>query len=264
MLYLGESGVRICNAVVALLCWSIIGSDTAYTDDSSMDTIILSAVEIPVLLEKNKTGPFVQFTKDLGKVAGVKFDLRILPGLRAKSMFDHGQSQASFPVFLNFPDRITTRPSVLSDKFMTLAWGIFSAPGSPPYQSLQDLYGKRVGLFLGYGYHPSIENDQNIIKIRNSDEKKNLILLMRGRLDAVIMFPHDYERMRRELKLPKFTHSKDVDAGSSDLGFVFPDTTSGRMLRDRVNRGLETMWQSDRLPLRLDVTPKDTLSHHKP
>ena len=227
--------------------------ETSQAETRQEETVVLSAPEIPAWLEKDKNSLLVNWLYDIGVMSGIRFDIKVLPGVRSKVVYEHGEADAFFPVFVNFPEQETSRPSVFSESVQSLKWGVFSAPGSEPFQSLEDLKGKRIGLVHGYTYHPDIMNNQDMMKIWNPDEKKNLVLLMRGRLDAIIMFPDDLAWMRRELGFSEFVHSKNVDVGTAHIGFAFSDTEFGRSLQSRINASLEKMRQDGTLPLRLEI-----------
>lgn len=232
------------------LCWGAVKAEP-------LQKVTILGTDVDTLLEAPGKGPFVDFIQDLGKRINIEFTIRIVPGKRAISLYENEDYLAWFPIHLFYVDDLNAvnKPSVGSLPILTLKWGVFGAPGSAPFSSFEALAGKRVGLSQGYMYHPKVEADQAMVKILNPNEKRNILMLLRGRLDATIMYPHDLERMRQELGVPPLVFSPAADVGSTDLGIMFPDTVTGRALRDRVNVGMKQMWQEGVLPLNLIVPP---------
>ena len=111
------------------------------------------------------------------------------------------------------------------------------------YKTIEDLYGKRVGVILGWSYGDDFDlartYDQISVETVNSDEQ-NFEKLLRGRVDAVLAIVESGERLRKHSKYKDLVMAKNLLV-SNPAHLAFLKKNNQLVLIQRFNKELVEM-----------------------
>lgn len=148
---------------------------------------VLLTFPIPLMVESETQGRFVELARDLLAEAGLEGRIRLLPPPRALQAFARSEALVLFPALaVNFPavPPARTRAIYIKRDF------VFSRGDLPPLRRLADLAGRRVAITSGYPYAPELFAVPGILIDEAATDEANALRLVLGRVDAFVVEEH--------------------------------------------------------------------------
>lgn len=195
---------------------------------SAADTLTIGTFPIPLMVENENKGVFVELVKTIAKKSGIEVKIQVAPPKRTMGKFFEKKVDMVFPALdVNFPagKKVEKCPEIIYVK-RDFA---FTKKGSPMLKTVAELEEKKVGITRGYPYAAALTNN-NLVKLEpaNKDEQ-NAQKLAAGRIDAFVV------EEKSGLKAFEMTKTKDkiqydpkVPLSEQDVFFAFQATPNGK------------------------------------
>ncbi|MFZ5485318.1 MAG: substrate-binding periplasmic protein [Pseudomonadota bacterium] len=201
---------------------------------------------IPVHVESERSGLFVELTQAVAATAGIPVKLTVMPPPRAVQAFLAGQQHVLFPALeVLFPDPgrfvRSSEPIDCKEDF------VFTRAGAPKRVSLADLKGLRVGVTRGYPYAREVlANTSYTLEHAVSDEA-NIRKLMAGHIDAFILDEKTGVKAFAKLGLAeRMQYQAGAPVSRQAVFYAFQPTPAGRRQAEAFSRALLDMKKDGR------------------
>lgn len=203
----------------------------------------LGAVGIPGLLTQDKSGTYDKILARVGVVRGKPINYIVLSPARAESGLRSGALDCIIP----FDHRFFTSAETLlnSAALNTAKIYLFSRPGEGPYNNLEQLSGKIVGIRRGMPYGPKLDEKVKTEAVNNDDQ--NVAKLALRRIDAFLAYVPDMWlwAKKNNTALPNYSVDKPIDIHQD--AFLCRDSVETRKFLQSFNKALGTMQKSGEL-----------------
>jgi ABC-type amino acid transport substrate-binding protein len=150
---------------------------------SAKQPVKVAAVQIPLMVESAKQGVFIEILNEVSKRTHLTFDVKVVPGKRAHSLFKNKQVDLLVP----FPKGNREQSGLLSDPIYTKRDFIFVRKGTAIPRSLDEMKGMRLGITAHYRYKPSLYDQAGIVLDKGPDDVTNMRKLDSGRIDGFLV-----------------------------------------------------------------------------
>lgn len=203
---------------------------------------------IPVHVESETRGVFIDLVKAVAKEAGLTVDIAVVPPLRAHYEFRLGQRDVLFPALdIDYsPGATIVRSSETIDCKEDF---VFTKRGTPLLRTLADLKGMRVGITRGYPYERSLMNATGLdLEAADSDEV-NIRKLIAGHIDAFVLDEKTGLQAFKDLGLTdRMQYDRTHPLSQMDVYYAFQNTPAGKELAQRFSQALFRLKQDGRYP----------------
>ncbi|WP_413584084.1 substrate-binding periplasmic protein [Bdellovibrio sp. HCB274] len=220
----------------------LISLFTSLSTFAETKEVRLVTFPIPLLVESQNQGVFLNLTQEIARRVPVKFKIDILKSNKAKLEFFNGLATGYFPGM----DNSTPKDALRSDPFYVRTNYIFYR-GKNPFKTLKDLRGKKVGLTFRYHYPPEIQGDLKIKFTYADDDVTNMRRLSDGTIDAFIAEERSGLRALELSRAKEISYSKENPVSSQDCYFAFKNDEQGKVLLKEFNSALAKMKQDGTL-----------------
>lgn len=211
------------------------------------NVVVVGAVEVPFLLEKNGNGAFYDLIKMVEQESGLVFDIRIGPGERVRKWFYQGKVDVFTPAISS-----SLSAAHLASK-PYFSKNILAFTTKPPVPSqLEDLHYKTVGYTRGYSYKAGLLTQPNVYYQSISTDKQNLLMLLSERIDVFLGEEISVFKTIEKLKLAKeakntqFYYS-EKPISTEPVYFAFQSNAHGAYLKEKYESALESLRQQGKL-----------------
>jgi ABC-type amino acid transport substrate-binding protein len=204
---------------------------------TAADKVTLAAVYIPLLIEKDKSGLFIDMTYEIGRRADIDFDISVVPARRSVRMFKSREVDGSFPMTPNEPDIYGPR----TDAFYIRRNYAFVRKGNRLPVEMKDLEGLSVLVTRQYDYTKELLGNEQITIVRGSNDVANMKMLSRNRADAFIVEARSGLEAMRQADVDNVTYAADHPVSSMDAYYVFQPGKRGNRLATRVSTAIQSM-----------------------
>ena len=222
--------------MLVLICLALVtGSSLAAAEPR------LVAQKILGVYNGDGTGAYEQVYAALQKQAGgVLPKPDVIDAGEAIDAYEAGKVDCMTPANSNRDFYPVDFPTVQSQAFNVAKIYIFSAPGRPPFLSLDELQGKTVGVRDGFSYGARV--DAAKLKLVTSlTIEANIAKLIKGRIDAIIDFVPDAWEAFANFGMPPLPHQADKPVAVHQDAVVCRDTPETRDLIALIDRGIERL-----------------------
>ncbi len=184
-----------------VISMTFLGPATAQDQQQAQgfEPLNIVALQVPWLLDEKKPGPYNKLVDELLLTYGEKMNVKIVPLRRAMRHFFDGNADCFFVGDYDeayFRDTNVSREAVIISKpFNTANIRAFTRKGEALVRSMEDLYEQRIAIDLGVGGSIRVKklfpNLTNTIDSLNAGQAH--AMLIKGRVDAVLMMDYDYK-----------------------------------------------------------------------
>lgn len=231
-----------------LLWFALSGAMFSFAANSvGSNVVIVGAIEVPYLLEKEGKGKFYDLIRMIVQETGLVFDVRFAPGVRVREWFNDGLIDVFMPVTASS----TTSAHIASSPFFIKEIWAFTTK-LPVLTRLADLQYKTVGYTQGYSYKADSLSEPNAFYQGVSSDKQSLLMLYNERLDVFLGEKISVFKTIEEIK----QHRTTKDAGfyyieqpiSSELVyFAFQSNKRGEYLKNKYENALMNLRKQGKL-----------------
>lgn len=231
-----------------LLWFALSGAMFSFAANSvGSNVVIVGAIEVPYLLEKEGKGEFYDLIRMIVQETGLVFDVRFAPGVRVREWFNDGLIDVFMPAIAS---SISTS-HLASSPFFVKEILVFTN-SLPVPAHLADLQNKVVGYTRGYSYRADLLSGSNTYYQGIGSDRQSLLMLHNNRLDVFLGEKISVFKTIEEIK----QHRTTKDAGfyyieqpiSSELVyFAFQSNAHGAYLKEKYESALESLRQQGKL-----------------
>lgn len=222
-------------------CFLILCAPSLVVAQATQKPIRLATFPIPLMVESETKGLFIELTRSLAKRANIAVSIEVNPAKRSLSRFMQGQVDGLFPALdVNFPPNyafVRSEEMIYSKNDYA-----FTFHKQPLIKQLSELEGKRVGITRGYPYVKAITQNPSItLDIAGTDEL-GMQKLAAGRVDAFIVEEESGLAALRHTQLREQVHYSALHPISQqDVYYAFQDSEEGRRLSKLLSSALKQM-----------------------
>lgn len=203
--------------------------------------IIFNTYIIPLVVENQTDGVFIELTNAIARRAGLEIKINILPTKRALNEFNANHAEVLFPAldtFFGSDNRYyKTQELIYTKRDMA-----FNLIGSDTIKSIAQLEGKRVSITRGYGYANTLLNNPNILFSTTSSDEFSAKMLKAGHVDAFIAERNTgIAALKRLNLLPSIQFSEQNPISELDVFYATHDTEQGRELANIIGKHIADM-----------------------
>lgn len=219
--------------------------------DELPETIVIGTFPIPLMVESEEKGIFIELTQALAKEAGLNIQIRVFPAQRTLREFAAKRLDGLFPglaVTMPVPYERTTSVYVKRDY-------AFTRKGEKPLHTVEQLAGKKVALTSGYPYVEPLTSRQDIrFELANSDEQ-NVKKLLAGRVDAfVVELKSGLKAFHADGREGAIHYDIAKPLSEQDVFYALQTGEHGEQLAQRLSQALERLKRSGRFDQIMAVT----------
>ncbi|MDG0816617.1 transporter substrate-binding domain-containing protein [Bdellovibrio sp. PAP01] len=211
-----------------------MGSTTATVTFAK--TLRLTTFPIPLMVEGDKKGIFIDLTNEIAKRNNIKIAIDVIPTGKSLLAFSSGRADGFFPGLDVYMPRKTSRTLAFYQK----ADFVFYKKGKV-LSKISDLEGKKVGLTFRYPYAKELMDNKKIRFEFAEDDIANMRKLGQGLIEAFVV------EERSGLKALELSGVRDVgyQAGKplsvQEVYYAFQDSEEGRKYADIFSKTLTKM-----------------------
>lgn len=227
----------------ALLCLPgclLAENKASNSSTSPRAPIILGTFPIPLMVESEDTGVFVELTQQLAQVANLEIKIVVMPTKRVIQAFEAETIDGFFPaldVMLEHPASKTQNIYIKKD------FAFVKAGHSPPTR-INQLSHKKVGLTLGYPYIDGItQHDEARIEFA-MDDVSNMSKLANGRIDVFIVEEKSGLRALHRSGARKIVYDPTAPLSQQDVYYALQDSARHRAIARRLSLALGELKRS--------------------
>jgi len=198
-------------------------------------------VELPGLFDKNESGPYKKLFKSIVDEAGIEVTLHIRSLARAFKEYDEGLYDGIYPATTD----IVKIPSIESKPVNRVKVFLYSAPGTPPIQSIAQLKGLKVGRVRGMDYPKAIMMAPVKVAL-TGNEGQSIRMLLKGRTKAFFgTVPDVYlaiDEMERTMEgKVKLSVDKSIFYMNNKDAFVLMDNKENSGIMGKINKSIKAL-----------------------
>ncbi|MBL4906503.1 MAG: transporter substrate-binding domain-containing protein, partial [Sneathiella sp.] len=162
------------HKILSLFCILILTSSPLQADQ-----LKIAGTEIPGLLDVDGKGPYNILFDAIAADSGLDIKLYPMPLARSVYAYNSGNYDGFFPATISLV-QIKSLETIPFNRVKAL---IFTAPGTLPIRSIEEIKGLSVGILRSFTYPDIIKKASfNALLVKN--EEQSIKMLLRGRLDA--------------------------------------------------------------------------------
>ena len=217
-----------------LICWLLCCSVSLAQGEKIYRA---STLQIPLLIEDEEHGVFIEVFQEVVKRAGERAELIISSGNRSKKMFCDGEVDMYFPALENS----LACSSVNSTPFYHKEEIVFVPEGSPIISDINQLEGKVVGVTKGYSYGAGLTSNPKIELDYADSDVLNMRKLSKGRTQAFVVKTQSGLKALQESGVTNVVYDVKKPLSSRATYFAFHETDEGRALAEKFSNAIEAM-----------------------
>lgn len=210
--------------------WSLTGS-------AQTTTYVMGSFPIPLMVEDQEHGVFVEIFHEVVKRLGEPIILEIYPTQRAQKLFTEKAIIGFFPA----SDKSAGENAAKSRPFYSKKNVVFVRNDASYITEVAQLEGKIVGLTKGYTYGPEITENPNITVEYADSDVLNMRKLSKGRLDAFIVEEQSGLKAVEESGVSDVIYDPHNPLSAIVIFFAFQDDEEGRLLAEKFSAVLTAM-----------------------
>ncbi len=224
--------------------FALLLSAALNASDSADDTVKLVTFPIPLMVENQQEGLFIELARAIGKEAGVKIDIEVWPTPRAIKKFQEGDFDVLFPgldALFEYPEDYLASKELLYIKQDF----VFTLRSRPLLTRVDALSGLTLGLTRSYPYAKAITQNPDIHILYVNTDEQNAMMLDRNRIDAFIVEESSGLQAFRKAGIEHKVHyDPSQPVSRQDVYYAFHRTELGRKLERDFSRALLSLKQS--------------------
>lgn len=208
---------------------------------AATDTIEVGTFPIPLMVEDENNGIFIELFKEIAKRAKMNVKISVYPPKRTLKNFELQELDIIFPALdVNFP--ADNMPIKSKELIYIKQDFVFTMKGSKLFKKISELEGKKIGVTAGYPYvFEIILNKKITIDVANSDEL-NTQKLVSGRIDAFIVEEKSGIKAFKETgTFDKIQYDPKRPISEQAVYYAFQNTKKGKDLEKQISRILKAM-----------------------
>lgn len=190
---------------------------------SAKEKISLVTYPIPMMVESESKGVFIDFAHKLFADSDVEFDLIMLPRIRALDYFRTKKETILFPAV---GDEISGGTYLKTVTFFEKRDYLFFRKGQH-YSTLKSLHGKVVGITLGYPYSKDALNAKGVSFETAPNDEANFKKLELKRIDAFLTEETTGLHALNNAGVKNITYDKDRPVSRLPAHFALHDNAEG-------------------------------------
>lgn len=231
-----------------LLWFALSGALFSFAANSvGSNVVIVGAIEVPYLLEKEGKGEFYDLIRMIEQETGLVFDVRFAPGVRVREWFDKGLIDVITPAIASS----TTSAHIASSPFFIKEIWAFTTKLPVPTR-LADLRNKTVSYTQGYSYKVDLLSEPNAFYQGVSSDKQSLLMLYNERLDVFLGEAISVFKAIEEIKQQSVTNDVNFyyiekPISSEPAYFAFQPSQRGEYLKDKYEAALVSLRKQGKL-----------------
>lgn len=239
--------------VIVLLLVGSIPTQAAETD------ITVHTIYIPGLLTHEHTGPFADLIREIGRRTDFNIDIKILPPMRQRLLFNKKQIDIIFPmVASSFTEEVVYDRS---SSFYEKKYCVFTKVGDAIVQPETDLLKLNgpIGLTYGYSYPTQLFDDSRLVIDYAPSDDQNMKKLSLGRIAAFVVEENSGISALRNTALEgELTYDVERPLFTEEVFFAFQETKKLFSVRKAISLAIDEMKQDGTLKRILkDLHPAD-------
>ena len=206
----------------------------AFGSSAMARTYVLGTFPIPLMVETEDKGVFVDLTKELAKRAGVKIEIKIAPPPRTIQNFGQNKSDGFFPALdVTLPKAYARSASIYVKRDF-----VFCKKGKG-LTGIADLEGKTVGLTRGYPYTRELIENKKITLEYANDDVTNMRKLSLGRIDAFVVEKGSGLTALEQSGARNIEYNANKVLSEMDVFYAFQKTTENERLAEKFSNALQ-------------------------
>jgi len=208
------------------------------TAQVSADTIRMATFPIPLMVENENTGIFVDLLREIEKKIPHSIELEVYPTKRTLHLFANQKVDGFFPAL----DVMLMAPAQRSSNIYVKEDFAFVKRDQPIPKSPADLKDKHVGVTAGYPYTREVLNSAQKLTYAVNDYA-NILKLDAGRIDVFIVEEKSGMQAVKASHLDTIKYNPKAPLSSQDVYFAFEDSDNGRVYAEAFSKALEQLKQ---------------------
>ncbi|WP_026374714.1 substrate-binding periplasmic protein [Aestuariibacter salexigens] len=230
--------------VLLILCCFSASVWADDTDTQVEDQIKVLTFPIPLLVESEEQGLFIDLAHAISKEAKLPIDIDIKNTPRALRAFRSGDYDILMPaldvMFSEEKHVIKSR-----ELFYRKRDYVFTLSSKPLIKNIAQLKGLRVGLTRAYPYSQTLLNEPGIDFVYVDTDEQNAQLLSVGRIDAFVVEESSGIQAFRNTNLIGEVHYPKANwISEQDVYFAVYKDGDGKHLEKRISQALTRLKQS--------------------
>ena len=223
---------RLTNIAVITCLLTVVGTWAA-----AAKTYKMGAFPIPLLIEDQNQGVFVELFKEVAKRTGESFEFVVYPTQRTRKLFAERELDGMFPGLEQSMEGKYARSTVFYSKNEV----VFVRAGTALITEVAQLEGKKVGLTKGYTYGAGITSNPKITLEYADSDVVNMNKLSKERIDAFVVEEKSGLKALKDTGVTNVVYDPTKPLSAREVFFAFQDTEEGRVLADKFSKALEEM-----------------------
>ena len=207
------------------------------TEGGAAKTYKIGAFPIPLMVEDQDHGVFVELFKEVARRTGENFELEVYPTNRTLKLFQDGQLDGFFPGL----DLTAGEKSAKSSIFYRKSDFIFVREGTSFIYAIARLEGKKVGLTTGYPYSEELTSHPKITFEYADSDVINMSKLSKGRIDAFVVEEKSGLKALKESGATNIVYNPEKPLSEMRVFFAFQGNEEGQALADKFSKAIAEM-----------------------
>lgn len=200
------------------------------------DEIHMATFPIPLMVENENTGVFVDLLKEIELLIPHTIKLSVFPAKRTNLLFAQQDIDGFFPALDVIMPTIAHRSSSIYVK-QDFA---FVKKGETPPIDVNELIDKNVGLTMGYPYVEQVLSTPKRISYAVNDYA-NVLKLDAGRIDVFVVEEKSGLQAVKASHLNSIVYNSNSPLSEQDVYFAFIATERGRKYAEEFSRALTVL-----------------------
>lgn len=204
----------------------------ALSSMSFAQEVKLGTFKIPLMIESETQGKFIEMSNEIAKRAGLKFNFIITPPKQTIGKFAKKETDCFFPAL----DVVLPGPVQKSETVYVKRDFLFMK-GDVKKVSLKDLSSKKVGLTLGYPYAKEVTEQKNIKFDFAPSDELNVKKLLGGRIDYFIVEEKSGLKAIEQHGNGQINYDKSTPLSEQDVYFACQD----KAITNKISQAIKSM-----------------------
>ena len=217
---------------VFFLCAAVVFLQTL--PGHAKDKIVVASVYIPLMIEKDGSGLFIDLAKEIGARTGIDFVFDVLPARRAVLEYEKGNVDALFPA----TSRSTALKGTRTKAIYVRRDYAFVRNGEIPPKNLKEMEGLSVIINPKYDQNSKLLLNNKIRKVKGANDVANMKMLAAKRGDVLIVEERSGVEAMKQARVKGLKYDASSPITSVDAFFIFQVGNEGKILAERVSAAI--------------------------
>jgi|GEM_PF-728039 ABC-type amino acid transport/signal transduction systems, periplasmic component/domain len=213
-------------------------------------TVKMATYPIPLMVENEDKGIFVQLAKELGLRTQQKIVIEVKPASKSILAFSTGEVDAIFPGL----DVIMPKNCAKSEPFYLKTDFIFYRTDKP-LRDLKHLEGKKVGLTFRYPYAKELTANKKIKFELAPNDVVNMKKLASGAIDAFVVEERSGLEALKVSGEKNISYDKERPLSKQSVYFAFQNNSEGEQLAEKFSKAILEMKKDGSFDRIINATP---------